>query len=113
MSEKKNLSEMDIIEEFHTIKFSKPIKFDGKEYKELVMDTDSLTGNDIELAEGQFIAQNPEIAAQSPLKELTKGFQSILAAKSAKVPVELIQSLPAKDYSKVTMKIQTFLLGSE
>lgn len=97
----------------NTIKLSKPIQFEGKEYTELVLDLDSITGNDIEQAENQFVAQNPQIAAQTALKELSKGFQAILAAKSAKVPVELIKSLPAKDYSKVTTKVQVFLLKED
>jgi len=95
------------------IKLSKPVQFEGKEYKELVLDVDSLTGNDIELAENQFIAQNAQIAAQTPLKDLSKGFQAILAARAAKVPVEMIKALPAKDYSKVTIVIQNFLLSGE
>lgn len=96
-----------------TIKFAKPIEFEGKTYNELTLDLDSITGNDLEMAEHQFIAQNPEIAAQTPLKELSKGFQAIVAAKAAKVPVELIKALPAREYSRITMKVQTFLLKGE
>lgn len=95
------------------ITLSKPFTFEGKEYKELTLDLNSITGNDIETAEIQFIAQNPEVAAQTPLKELSKGFQAIIAAKAAKVPVELIKALPAADYSKVTMRVQVFLLKGE
>jgi hypothetical protein len=97
----------------NTIVLSKTVQFEGREYKELFLDVDSLTGNDIEQAESQFIAQNPQIAAQTALKELSKGFQAILAAKATKVPVELIKALPAKDYSKITTKIQNFLLTGE
>lgn len=95
------------------IKFAKPIEFEGKKYEEISLDLDSITGNDLELAENQFIAQNPEIAAQTALKELSKGYQSILAAKAAKVPVEFIKALPAREYSKVTMAVQVFLLKGE
>lgn len=114
MSEnKKEVKVVNMVEHKNTIKLSKSIQFEGKEYKELVLDLDSLTGNDIELAESQFIAQNPQIAAQTPMKELSKGFQAIVAAKAAKVPVELIKSLSGPDYTKTTTKVQTFLLGGE
>src|SRR4051812_47328859 len=104
---------IEVKEKNNVVTFSKPFQFEGKEYKELVIDTDSLTGNDIELAESQFVLKNPQIAAQTALKELSKGFQAILAARAAGVPVELIKALPARDYSKVTMQIQTFLLNGE
>ncbi len=107
------LTKIDEKTDENVVKFAKQITFEGKEYTELHLDLPSLTGNDIELAEVQFISQNPQIAAQTPLKEMSKGFQAILAAKAAKVPVEFIKSLPASEYSKITTKVQVFLLKGE
>lgn len=94
----------------NVVKLTRPKQFDGKEVTEIVLDLDSLTGTDIELAENQFTAQNPEISASTPVKWMSNAFLAIVAAKAAKVPVELIKSLSATDYSKVTMKVQVFLI---
>jgi len=97
----------------NVIVLKRPKQFDGKEYTEIHLDLESLSGEDIELAESQFITQNPQMAATVPVKEMSKGFLAIVAAKAAKVPVEMIKSLSASDYSKITMKVQVFLLRGE
>lgn len=95
------------------IKFKKPYNFEGKEYSEIDLNLDALTGTNIEEAEMQFTTQNPTVAVQTPLKEMSKGFQCVIAAKSSKQPVEFFKGLPARDYVKVTQRVQTFLLGGE
>ncbi|HOV79363.1 MAG TPA: phage tail assembly protein [Bacillota bacterium] len=89
------------------IKLSKPCAFEGKEYTELILDFDSLTGRDMISAE----AEARVIAGPAPVAELSKPFLAVMAAKAAKVPVDLIVGLPANDFSKVTMAAQDFLLG--
>lgn len=89
------------------IKLSKPFIFEGKEYTELKLDFDALTGRDMINAEVEAKA----IAGPSPVAELSKSYLAVIAAKSAKVPVDLIMALPAKDFSKVTIEVQNFLLG--
>ena len=101
------------IENPNFVPFKKPLTFEGKKYDGLDMDLDSLTGADIETAEVQFVSEDPSNAAQTPLKEMSKGFQAILAAKAAKVNVALIRSLSASDYAKVTTKVQVFLLTQD
>lgn len=92
------------------VKLRKPITFDGKLIESISLDLDSLTGEDIEKAEVQFMTNNPSIAAQTPLKEMSKGFLSIVAAKAAKKPLEFIKKLSAPDYSQVTTQVQVFLM---
>ena len=92
------------------IKLNKAITFDGKLLKEVMLDLDNLTGEDIEKAEVQFVIDNPEIAAQTPLKEMSKGFLSIMAAKACKKPVEFMRMLSAPDFSKITTRVQIFLM---
>lgn len=89
------------------IKLSKPFIFEGKEYTELNLDLDSLNGNDMLSAE----KEAKVIAGPSPVPELSKPFLAVIAAKAAKVPVDMIMALPGKDFSKVTIEVQDFLLG--
>lgn len=96
-----------------TVKLKRPILFDGQTVESIVLDFESLTGADIEQAETQFTAENPQNAATTPMKEMSKGFQAIVAARAAKKPVALIRQLAAPDYSKVTAQTMLFLLNGE
>jgi len=88
------------------ITLSKPFSYEGKEYEDLTLDIESMTGEDLEAAERLIKA-----AGDAPVvPELSKAYQAILAARAAKVPVEMIRALPARDYSKVTMAIGNFLM---
>jgi hypothetical protein len=46
------------------------------------------------------------------LPEASKSYQMYVAARAAKVPVELIKKLSIKDASAITIKVQSFLLGT-
>lgn len=89
-----------------TVKLSRPVAFEGKEYAELTLDLDSVTGRDLIKAE----AEARLIAGPSPVAELSKAYHAAVAAKAAKVPVDLILELPAQDFTRVTMAVQNFLL---
>mgnify|MGYP006924686371 CR=1 FL=1 len=51
------------------------------------------------------------MGARAIMLESSKVYQSILAAKASGVAVDLIQGLPAKEFSRVTGEVQGFLLG--
>ncbi len=89
------------------IKLSNSINFEGTDYTELDLDFESLTGRDLINAE----VEARMIAGPSPLSELSKPYNAVIAAKAAKVPVELVIDLKAKDFTVVTMEAQNFLLG--
>ncbi|TGV29902.1 phage tail assembly protein [Mesorhizobium sp. M00.F.Ca.ET.186.01.1.1] len=89
-------------------KLSRPFSFDGTEYTELKLDLDDLTGEDLIACERQLNATTDDVVF---VKELSKPYLALVAARAAKVPVELIRKLPGKDFSKVTMQVQNFLLG--
>lgn len=110
---KENLNSEVVEATVKTIDFVKPLVFEGETFNGISLDFESLTGNDIEKAEMQFISENPQIAAQTPLKEMSKSFLAIIAAKAAKKPVQLIRSLSAPDYSKVTTTTMAFLMKGE
>jgi hypothetical protein len=87
--------------------FSKPCVFEEKEYKEINLDLESLTGQDLITAANQARL----LGDNSPVPELSKTYLAVVAAKAGKVPVDMILSLPAKDFTAITMTVQNFLLG--
>lgn len=92
------------------IKLAKTIQYDGLEIKELNLDFDSLTGQDLLNAEKEAIALNK---SASPIKEFDKGYLSIVAAKAASIPTDIMPLLSAKDFTKATVQAQNFLLNEE
>ncbi|NPV30558.1 MAG: phage tail assembly protein [Firmicutes bacterium] len=84
---------------------SKPFVFEDKEYREIEMDLEGLTGRD--LINAANVAKT--LGDPSPVAELSKAYLAAVAARAAKVPVELITSLPAKDFTAVTLAVQNFL----
>jgi hypothetical protein len=88
--------------------FTKPITFEGTEYTGLDLDLDRLTGKDLINIEAEMTARG----IQAVMPEISKSYQMLVAARAAKVPVELIEELPIKDASAITMKVVNFLFGS-
>ncbi|MCF0247947.1 MAG: phage tail assembly protein [Synergistes sp.] len=88
------------------IELSKEIEFEGKKYSALDLNLDSLTGKDVVNAESEAAA-----IMGRPAVDLDKIYQACVAARAAGVSVELLQALPARDFCKVTMAVQGFLLG--
>lgn len=86
---------------------SKPFVFEEKEYQEIVMDLEALTGRDLITAANTA----KTLGDPAPVAELSKAYLAAVAARAAKVPVDLIMSLPAKDFVAVTLTVQNFLLG--
>ncbi|ARD47573.1 phage tail assembly protein [Sporosarcina sp. P33] len=119
MTENKELPTIDMTQEVleedgvEKVKLKRPVDFEGQTYRSVKLRLENLTGADIEAAEVQFMASNPEIAATTPLKEMSKGFLSIVAAKAMGKPVEFVKKLSAPDYSRVTTKVQIFLMSGE
>ena len=96
----------------NTVKLKRPVEVEGERYTELVLDFEELTGEDIEKAELQFNAENPQNSIVM-VKEMSKGFAAIIAAKAAGVHVGVIRKLSAADYAKVTMRTTLFLMGGK
>lgn len=91
------------------IDLSKEYTFEGKSYKSIDLDLDSLTGADLEAAEQAVVATSGAFATL--IAETSKPFQIAVAARAAKLPVEFFRSLPANDCTKVTLAVSNFLLG--
>lgn len=89
------------------IPLSKPIEFEGKTYTELDINLENMTCDDIIKAERECLTSGIPMG----VAETSKGFLMSLAARAAKVPIEMIYKLPLKDGTKITMEVQSFLLG--
>lgn len=86
--------------------FSKPIDFDDeKGIKEIEIDLDSLTGNDISAAKKTFTAEGNF----APILAMDTDFCICLAARVTKRPIEFFKDLPANDYCKIAQGVSNFL----
>lgn len=105
MSDKKAEKEKKNPNYTHT--FSKPVEILGKKYKTLTFRFEDLTGADIEAVEQEM--QDMGKYALSP--EISSIFQSMLAARAARVGSDEIRRLPVTDYMKIKNKARDFLTG--
>jgi len=88
----------------HVLK--KTFTFEGKEFTEIDLDIEALTGDDLIKA-----SKEARILGDvAPVQELSMTYLAVVAAKAAKVPVDMINALPAKEFSKVKIVVQNFLL---
>lgn len=85
--------------------FSKPYEFEGKTFKEIEVDLDSLKGSDISAAKREFVANGN----YSPLPSTDSDFCAILLARLAKQPREFFDGMPARDYCALTQRVSNFL----
>ena len=88
------------------LKLSKEYEYDGKQYKELKLNLEELTGKDMLTAEKEAKLLDPHIN----VPELSKTYLAVLASRAAQVPVDFVVNLKAKDFSAVTLEVQNFLL---
>lgn len=91
----------------YTHNFKNPVEIMGQKYTSLTFYFDKLTGEDIESIEEELMDQNKYIL--SP--EISTVFQSMLAARAAKVPADAIKSLPVRDYMAIKNKARNFLIN--
>lgn len=89
-----------------TITFAKPHRFNGKEYTALNLDFGRLTPRNLIRA----AKEARTLGDALPVGQQSKAFQAAAAALAAKVPVDLILSLPAKEFTWATLEVECFLL---
>lgn len=102
----------DALKNENVISLKRPVIFEGETFNEIVLDFENMTGTDIEKAEAQFNAEDLQNSIVM-VKEMSKPFLAIVAAKAAKVHVDLIRSLSAPDYAKITTRTSLFLLSGK
>lgn len=98
-------------EESLLIKFSKPFRFEGKEYTEIdlsgledISAADMIAVNKLMSRGGSGIDVMPEVSLEYALN---------LAARATKQPVEFFIALPAKEALKIKNRVMGFLFGSD
>ncbi len=97
------------------VTFSKAFKFEGKEYKDIEIKVEDLSGADLKRL----------IADYSRLKRITNpvmksvtviawddGFDVFVASQMSDQPVEFFEKLPVAEYMSVVGVIQTFFNSS-
>jgi len=88
-------------------KLSASFTFEGKECNELTLDLEGLTGKDLVDA----TKEARLLGDVSTVQELSPTYLAVVAAKAAKVPVDMILSLPAKDFTAIKTAVQNFLFA--
>lgn len=91
----------------YTHNFKKPVEIEGQEYSSITFYFERLTGEDIEAIEEELQDQNKYVLTP----EISSAFQSILAAKAAKIPADAIRRLPVRDYMAIKNKARNFLIS--
>ena len=87
------------------IELTKPLEFEGATVDHLDLDLEALTGKDLLAAEREAMS-----LSSGPVTDISKTYAACVAAKAAKVVVDLLLALPAKDFTRVTAEVQGFLL---
>lgn len=85
-----------------------PTTIDGTEYTKIELDFNSLTGDDISIAEFELAKSGLMVAG---LAEFNKTYLMYISARAAKLPVEILKRFPIKDISAITRETQTFLMS--
>ena len=91
-----------------TVKLSQTVEWEGKTYTELTMDYEGLTGRDMEAIDDELAAMGVVVANPN----INHRYHRLLAARAAKVPSDMLRTLPLRDYQKVTMTARSFLLAT-
>ena len=91
----------------YTHTFKKPIEIEGKKYTSLTFYFEDLTGLDIEAIEEELQDQNKYVLTP----EISSAFQSMPAARAAKIPADEIRRLPIRDYMAIKNKARNFLIN--
>lgn len=91
----------------YTHNFKKPVEIEGKKYASLTFYFEKLTGEDIEAIEEELQDQNRYVLTP----EISSVFQSMLAARAAKIPADAVRRLPVRDYMAIKTKARNFLIN--
>lgn len=93
------------------VQLKKALKHKGQELTELDIPLEELTGLDLIEVEKQIADTNDRKALILP--EFSKNYLAAVASRAAHIPVEVLQTLSARDFTAVTSEVQNFLTGSD
>ena len=99
--EPKNMAEI--------VKLNQEYTLDGKKYREIELDFESLTGKKLLIAESEFKKRNKGAA----VKELEDGWLLTVAEKASGIKYGSLLELKGKDYIKVINAARNFIVVSD
>jgi hypothetical protein len=91
------------------IHLKKALRHKGEELLELDIPIENLTGTDLIEVEQQLFKAG-KIALMA---DYSKVYLIRVAARAAKIPVEVMENLSARDFTLVTNRVQAFLMESD
>lgn len=94
-----------------TIKFRKPVTYNGEQIQELTFDFDSLTGADSMNIDEELTAMGKFILSPA----FSGPYLDRMAAKACTLPIgiDLFRTLSIRDYNRIRNAARAFLLESE
>jgi len=93
-------------------KLTRVINFEGTEIKEISMDLEGLSVDDLEKAE-KIVKMQQGKKGSSLLLEFNKKYHMALASRASNIHIEAFRLLSAKDYTGISLVVQDFLLGGD
>jgi len=91
-----------------TIELNKPITHQGETLNEVNLDLESLTAEDLIQAETEHAMTSGGVTG---VAELSKTYLLHVASRAMKLPWDDVKTMSARDVSKITMEVQSFLIG--
>lgn len=89
------------------IKLSKGISYKDAELKELDLELGDMTARDILTVESDMRIKGEQVAAW----EYSRSFLLNIAARACHLPVEVLQNLNVKDFTRIVNETLNFLAG--
>ena len=91
------------------IKLRKPMKHNNQTFKELDLQLENLTANDLIDVEEEIIREKRYTMVSDGLRE----FDLALAARALRVPVEAVKQLDIRDCRQIITEVQLFLYDTD
>lgn len=92
----------------YTHTFKRPFAYCGVTYSELTFDFERMTGRDMVAIETEMQMNNEYALAP----EVSRNFQSKMAAKAAGIGSDVIEAMPLPDFNRITNAARDFLLST-
>lgn len=100
----------EVVEDDTILVLKKPITFEGKEYKKIdLSELENITAKDM-VEIGKILDKGGSI---SFAPETTLWYACIIASRAAKLPIELLNMLGARDALRLKNKVIGFLYGQD
>lgn len=91
------------------IQLKRCLKHKGKDLRELDLPLEDLTGSDLIDVEQQLF----RAGKMALMPDYSKVYLIRVAARAARIPVEVLEQLSARDFTIVTNRVQAFLMESD